>query len=197
MSVIETLSNERFQKNLALGQAAETEIAKWLIKRGTVLLPIYDIEYVTGKGPRVFCKFGQYVAPDFFAWRGGRICWIEAKHKKHFAWNRTFKKWVTGIDLRHYENYCALADMLHFPVLLFFLHKDSRPSVADIKNGSPLSCPTGLFGRELQFLRNNVCQSWKRPPNHPDKHSEAMVYWKHETLRLISRIDEFSLDSDE
>jgi len=43
--------DQHFQQQLAFGQIAETEIAQWITRLGDTILPIYDIEYATGKGP--------------------------------------------------------------------------------------------------------------------------------------------------
>jgi hypothetical protein len=49
-----------FQKRLAFGQIAETAIAQWIMRaRGGVVLPIYEVEHDTGKGPRVFSAEGD------------------------------------------------------------------------------------------------------------------------------------------
>lgn len=64
------LCNEVFQERLAFGQIAETDIARWLmIARGNIILPIYDIEYETGKGPRLFSAAGNLVAQPAYVWK--------------------------------------------------------------------------------------------------------------------------------
>ena len=95
-----------FGSNLAFGQIAETAISKWFIKRGYLVLPVYEKEIDTGKGPRVFSTEGEYVAPDLFVIKNERqFYWIEAKHKTVFTWHRITGKWTTGIDRNHYHSY--------------------------------------------------------------------------------------------
>ena len=177
MSVARQLSNEAFQKKLAYGQAAETKIARWLLRKNAIILPVYDVEYDSGKGPRVFCKAAEYVAPDLFCWAKGQAFWIEAKHKQVFTRYRIRSLWETGIDLRHYENYCLLRDRIELPVWLFFLHESDVPSPEDAKYPDcPPTCPTGLFGREINFLRENES-------HRSNKHANGMVYWAHDDLK--------------
>ena len=52
-----------FQENLHVGQIGESLIAAWLKSRGNSVLPVYEVEIDTGKGPRVFSPSGQIVAP--------------------------------------------------------------------------------------------------------------------------------------
>ena len=101
---------------------------------------------------------------------------IEAKHKTAFSWHRLTGRWVTGVDLRHYEYYCKIEDMSPWPVWLMFLHrggqaKDSPPS------------PSGLFGNRLEVLR--------RQENHrSDKWGKwGMVYWALPSLKLLGRVN--------
>jgi hypothetical protein len=177
MSVIRRLSREPFQASLAWGQQAETEIAKWLLHKGAIILPVYDVECNSGKGPRVFCKEAEYVAPDLFCWAKGKALWIEAKHKEVFTRYRIKDIWETGIDLRHYENYCKLRDIIGLSVWVFFLHKSKVPRPEDAKYlDCPAECPTGLFGREINDLRQNES-------HRSNKHAHGMVYWSHDYLK--------------
>ena len=183
MGTNHTLRSEGFQKQLAFGQLAETDIAKWIMRRGGTVLPIYDIEYDTGKGPRVFSKLRTFVAPDMLVFKAGRMCWIEAKHKSVFAWYRLRQIWTTGIDLHHYSQYHEVQELLGIPVWLLFLHRSSTPSAIDRKHEScPATCPTGLFGGNLEFLSRNE-------DHRSDRHgSSGMVYWAHATLTKMASV---------
>lgn len=187
------LAQERvFQSQLAFGQIAETDIARWLLQRGNVLLPIYEKEIDTGKGPRVFFSGGDFVAPDFLVLRGGdRIYWIEAKHKTVFTWHRKTHRWTTGIDRHHYQQYCKVRDMLGFPVWLLFLHESSIPDPRDLRFGCPNECPTGLFGGDLDWLR------MAENHEHPNHGRSGMVYWAYlnneepwKSLKEIATLEE-------
>lgn len=166
----------KFAQQLEIGQLGESAIALWLRGRGWAVLPIYDIEIQTGKGPRLFAPGGEWAAPDMLAYKANDVIWIEAKHKTAFSWHRLTNRWVTGIDLRHYDHYCAIEDSSPWPVWLMFLHrggqaKDSPPS------------PAGLFGNRLKDLRQNE--------NHrSDKWGKwGMVYWALPSLKLLGHVN--------
>ena len=99
----------RFEQNLATGQLGESLISQWLQGRGHAVFPAYQIEHQTGKGPQLFAASGDLVLPDLLAFRAGEIKWFEAKHKTCFTWHRKSRRWTTGIDLRHYEEYQEVA----------------------------------------------------------------------------------------
>lgn len=185
MSVNRKLSNGEFERRLAFGQIAESDIAKWVTSRGGHVLPIYDIEYESGKGPRIFGKDAQIVAPDLIVFAHGSVSWIEAKHKTVFSWHRKTKRWTTGIDLHHYRQYLSVLDIVDWPIWLLFLHRSSRPSHIDSKHPScPQNCPTGLFGGLLSRLRDNE--------NHRDSRwgRSGMVYWASTALQQLATLDE-------
>ena len=171
------MSVRNFADNLSYGQVGESLIARWLRGRGWSVLPVYDIEVQTGKGPRVFAPSGQWAAPDMLVYKANNALWIEAKHKNAFSWHRNTKQFTTGIDLRHYEHYCAIADQSPWPVWLLFLQrggqaKDSPPS------------PPGLFGNKLGILR-------KKESHRSTKWgTSGMVYWALPTLRLLAGVDD-------
>jgi len=140
-----------FQKNLAFGQIAETQIARWLRSRGYAVLPAYDLEYDTGKGPRLFTPTSQLVSPDLLAMKGKKVRWVECKHKTVFTWYRKSPradKWQTGADARHVEDYHAVATDYPFPVYLLFLHTSDA---AKEYNGFRAS-PTGLYSGNLATI---------------------------------------------
>lgn len=163
-----------FDSALRFGQAGESAIARYLRARGNSVLPVYEKEIDTGKGPQVFMPEGSLVAPDFLTWKGRCACWIEAKHKSAFSWHRISGRWVTGIDLRHYRDYCFIADTSPWRVWLLFLHRGGHAK------DSPETSPAGLFGNDIAYLRENE--------NHrSDRHGHSgMVYWAHENLRKLA-----------
>lgn len=163
----------RFETSLRFGQAGESVIAAWLRARGTTVMPVYEKLIDAGKGPQVFMPQGTLVAPDFLAWNGNKACWIEAKHKSAFTWHRISERWVTGIDLPHYNDYCRLADTSPWPVWLLFLHRGGQAK------DSPGASPSGLFANTLAYLRGNENH------RHTNSGRGGMVYWAHEHLRRI------------
>lgn len=174
-----------FHQQLAHGQLGESIIAKWCMSRGSSVLPVYEKEIDTGKGPRFFTPEGQHAAPDMFVMPS--MHWVEAKHKTVFTWHRKTARWVTGIDLNHYEDYKRVQATSTRPVWLLFLHRCSTPDARDLAHGCPAECPTGLFGGGLDYLaenENHRHENWGR---------YGMVYWAHDVLRLLAGIEE--LDS--
>ncbi len=171
-----------FEESLRYGQAGESAIARWLIARGSTVMPVYEKILDTDKGPQVFTPGGPLIAPDLFVFGRGQQVWIEAKHKSAFTWHRLTGHWVTGIDLRHYTDYCQVARVTPFPVWLLFLHKDGTAK------DSPPDGPVGLFGADIESLRQN---EHHRHANHG---TSGMVYWARDVdggpLRKLAALDE-------
>lgn len=168
-----------FQQSLAFGQTGESAIAMWLRKRGFAVLPVYEKILDTGKGPQLFLPDGCLIAPDMFVFKGDNALWIEAKHKTAFSWHRITARWVTGIDLRHYEDYLRVDDSSPWPVWLLFLHRGGQAK------DSPANSPSGLFGNTLAHLRHNEnhrSDKWGR---------SGMVYWSIDNLKLLAPLSEF------
>lgn len=173
-----------FEQKLAQGRVGEGAISKWLQGRGHSVFPAYEIEKHSGKGPQLFASSGDLVLPDLLAFRAGEIRWFEAKHKTCFTWHRISGKWTTGIDLRHYDEYQAVAARTGLPVWLLFLHPKAEPSAADREHGCPDTCPTGLFGNDLDVLA-------KVESHRSDRHGRSgMVYWAVDQLRLVAPASE-------
>lgn len=186
MSVNDSLStSKQFERQLVFGQIAETLIAKWIISRGSMVLPVYDVEIESGKGPRLFGgKYVELVSPDLLVLssKGGGVQWIEAKHKTVFTWHRISGQWTTGIDKRHYEHYLKVDEQTPWPVWLLFLHQSEQPSEIDVPHGCPDKCPTGLFGRSLSELKD--CENHR----HDNWGKSGMVYWAHKSLKLLATL---------
>ncbi len=162
-----------FTGSLREGIVGESKIANWLKSRGFSVLPVYEVALETGKGPRLFTAAEQLIAPDMLAYKGGKCYWIEAKHKTAFSWHRLTERWVTGIDLKHYADYCKIDDSSPWPVWLMFLHKGGQAK------DSPPS-PAGLYGNSLAYLRQNENH------RHMNWGKHGMVYWAEDSLKLIS-----------
>jgi hypothetical protein len=162
-----------FAANLDFGQVGESRIASWFKAKGYGVLPVYEIEKQTGKGPRLFMPKDVLIAPDMLTFKGAAAFWIEAKHKKAFTWHRLTNRWVTGIDLRHYLDYCKVDDSTPWPVWLLFLHDGGQAK------DSPPDSPRGLYGNALAYLRkheNHRHENWGKT---------GMVYWALESLKRL------------
>lgn len=180
----------QFEESLQIGKVAEGLIAAWLQARGSAILPAYEIEKSTGKGPQLFSVEGDFVLPDMLAFSHKGLCWIEAKHKSVFTWHRISGKWTTGIDLRHYGEYFQVLQRTHLPVWLMFYHRESTPDQRDTQYGCPKECPTGLYGGALASLV--IAESHRVPAKNSDRigmlgHGySGMVYWADDKLKLLA-----------
>src|SRR4051812_35912597 len=103
---------DSFNDCFAFGHIAEGAIAQWLVRaQNYSILPAYEIEIPSGKGPRLLTKSSELISPDLYGIKVNEQMvlvrrWIEAKHKERFSWHRNSGgNWQTGIDLRHYEDY--------------------------------------------------------------------------------------------
>lgn len=167
-----------FDSQLQYGQAGESAIALWLRKRGNTVLPVYEKIMDTGKGPQLFAPERKLIAPDMLSYKGTGAAWIEAKHKTAFSWHRISSKWVTGIDIRHYDDYCAVDEQSPWPVWLLFLHRGGQAK------DSPANSPAGLFGNTLSKLRR--CENHR----HDNWGRSGMVYWAIDNLLLLASLEE-------
>lgn len=174
-----------FEEHLKMGQIGESEIARYLISRGWMVLPAYEIEISSGKGPRLFTVNGQLITPDALVFNAKQVSWVEMKMKSAFTWYRIGHCWQDGIDKRHWEDYCKVADKTSWPVWIMFLHrpggiaKDTPPS---------LMPPTGLWGQSIRRLREGI-------DHESDRHANGMVYWN---LSVFKKLSDYPLGvSDE
>lgn len=183
-----------FAKQLKIGRITEGLIAQWLMSRGTIILPAYEIEKSSGKGPQVFSADNSLVAPDLLTFSHKGIQWIESKHKSVFTWHRNTQRWTTGIDIRHYGDYLHVAKQTRLPVWVLFFHSSCVPDQRDTSQGCPQECPTGLFGGELFSLVTK--ENHRSPQFDPARtgmkgHGKSgMVYWAADDLKLIATKDE-------
>lgn len=163
-----------FESQLKAGKVGESEIAGWLRSRGLHVLPVYEIEKGQYAGPAVYSASGaSIIAPDILAFNDEKIIWIEAKHKSAFTWHRISQRFVTGIDLHHYQEYLKLVELVSWPVWLLFLQrggtaKDSHQS------------PAGLYGENIEILAT------KENHRHNNWGKCGMVYWAEESLRKLA-----------
>lgn len=185
------MSSVAFEEYFEVGRTSESDIAMWLRSRNNGVLPVYEILKKEGLGPRFFGSIADnqerlYVAPDMLVFGGnGKAIFVEAKHKTVFTWHRITSRWVTGIDIRHYNDYQRIRAETGLPVWLMFLHVSEVPDARDLYQGCPHQCPTGLYGGELEKLsklENHRHKNWGR---------SGMVYWAAESLNKLAQLSEF------
>jgi hypothetical protein len=168
-----------FRDELAFGKVGESKIANWLrYGRRFCVMPVYEIGENQYKGPQLFTPEGELIAPDIFCFNKERAVWVEAKHKTVFSWHRNSKRWVTGIDLHHYEHYLKSLACSRWPVWLLFYHANGLTHEHDGRS------PTGLFGGDLRNLRDNENH------RHENWGKCGMVYWSHDVLKRLATCEE-------
>ena len=175
---------ESFADTLARGQIGESLCSQWLVSRGSCVLPVYETELATGKGPRFFTPQGALVAPDMFVLPA--MIWAEAKHKTVFSWHRKTERWVTGIDIKHYRDYLKVEARSGKAVWLLFLHACGQPDARDIEKGCPPAYPTGLFGGRLKTLAG------QENHRHRGGGPSGMVYWAAPPLQKLATLEELN-----
>jgi len=178
MNFVSMDSSSQFKELYGFGKIAESLIALYFRSRGYAVLPIYEKEISDGKAPALYFTDAEIIGTDMLVFKKNIIYWIEAKHKNAFSWHRLTGRWVTGIDIKHYEHYQEIAKRTLFPVWLMFYHEGGQAK------DSPPDSPSGLFGNDLQFLIENE--------NHRHKNwgKCGMVYWAVEKLKLIKTKEE-------
>lgn len=162
-----------FGESLSYGKIAESHIAKYFLSKGYSVLPIYEKQIHEGKGPQLFIGDQAIIGTDMLVFNNDKVFWIEAKHKTAFSWHRNTSRWVTGIDLRHYEHYIKIQEYTNWPVWIMFFHEGGKAK------DSPGESPKGLFGNDLKVLiktENHRSDKWG---------NSGMVYWAVDKLMLI------------
>lgn len=172
---------DQFKRMLRFGKTGESIIANWIKRHGLTVLPIYELEIQSGKGPQLFMPDESLIATDLFVFSTRNSYWIEAKHKTGFTWHRISKRWVTGIDLHHYADYCKIDDWTPWDVWLLFLQ------AGGITKDCSEPSPPGLFGNTLEFLRKNENH------RHENGGKAGMVYWAINNLSKLAEYDGTSI----
>ena len=170
-------------RHASFGVAGEDKIGRWLISRGTSVARFHWIKG-SYKGPRIETPAGELVTPDMLAFRLNRCTWIEAKSKAAFTWHRITETWQTGVDIPKWRDYLAVRRTFGFPVWLLFLSEDEVPHQYDLDAGSPYTCPTGLYGREVRALACAVDHY------HDGWGKDGMVYFRESSFKRLATKEE-------
>lgn len=181
------MNTSTFSSRLQDGLLGEGKISKWLIGRGFNVLPAYEIEQSSGKGPRLFTGNGNLICPDLLCFKVGKVVWIEAKSKSAFTWYRKTKTWQTGIDRKHWNHYQEVAKQSPWDVWLLFLH---RPGALAKDTPDGMESPTGLYGNSIQKLIHCIDHE------HENWGPSGMVYWSIENLLLLADYNSVEYTTD-
>ena len=163
-----------FEQKLQVGEIGESEIARWVMAKGWNVLPIYEVDKGQYKGPALLTASGEtIIAPDMLVFKDKKILWVEAKHKEAFTYHRITERFVTGIDIHHYNEYKKISTLVSWPVWLLFLHRGGSAKDSD-------KSPSGLYGGDLNNLRDNENH------RHENWGKGGMVYWAEDVLVKLS-----------
>jgi len=144
------MSTSSFAKSLKLGLANESIITKYLNSRNFIVIPAYQIEQSTGKGPRVFAPMDeQLITPDLLCIRNGKMRWTECKSKAEFVLYRKTGIFQTGFDIACFEQYQRVQEVTGIPVYIMFLNAP-RYGISE---------PSGLYYQTLDKLVETIDHS--------------------------------------
>ncbi len=169
-----------FAQTLAMGVAAEEALTAWLRRQGHVVLPIAQA-IGNGNGPRLYCPDAVITVPDLIVLgTDGKPVWLESKAKGSFSLHRTTGDWVTGIDIRHYQNYLDVMQRTGWGVWLLFVAESAQ-------YGAPRA---GLYAARLDELQQREHHRWTSPRNQYGK--GGMVYWGVDVFEYLATLDEIN-----
>lgn len=174
-----------FVESLEQDKVGESHLARWLIRRGCCVQPVYEIADGQNKGPGLYGDFGRLVAPDALVFGVREIFYAECKWKTAFTYYRRKQTFETGIDWHHWKQYLQVAEQTGVPVWLFFLHACEQQA-KDTPEG--LAGPCGLFAQDCSELQDNV--SHIDPVSRPPKQPHGMIYWAPAALRKLAEYQE-------
>jgi len=141
---VESLS---FEEKLEWGEEGEKTIASRLIKKGVAVAPLYQFKNHDNT-PIMLTDKEQLILPDLTCWKDGKNFFVECKRKNQ--WVSYGGVVETGLDQRHFKEYCNLKAITGQKVYLFFIHENKDP---------------GVFFHELRYLLPHM-RLWNgRKPN--------------------------------
>jgi hypothetical protein len=116
------------QKRKAIDDAREIErsVARWLMARGWLCLPVYDYSGLSSeKAPKLeaFASEDSLVTPDLLVVRGGVLRWVEVKFKTSADVYRRTGSLDTGISLYLWQAYERVQRASGAQAWLAFAHR--------------------------------------------------------------------------
>ena len=171
-----------FGRQLKKGLLGEGEISQFLIGQGYSVLPAYEVEIGSGKGPRLFTADGPLVAPDMLVFDAVKVFWVEAKTKSGWSYFRLTGTAQDGIDTKHWKSYVEVQRKLPWDVWVLFLHREAKWDRFAETDATPP--PPGLYGSSVPNLETTIHHESPR-------HASGMVYWNGGVpLRLLARYED-------
>lgn len=170
-----------FSSRLTHGRIGEQAVLKWLRYMNRVVLPVCDtlinIEFRERCGPRLFVGNDALTAPDLLVFADDGVRWMEIKCKKYCTWYRNESLWMTGIDVRHFEQYIKVhqATCIHVDLVLY--HPNETPRPKDVPHGCPEYAPRGVYCADILKLQEIYHHIGT------DLDGNEMIYWDMQVLQ--------------
>jgi len=168
-----------FDDRLVFGAEGEHIVARWLMRLGAVVSPLY--QYTEhGKAPVVLWtadgKTISRIHPDLACWKDGASYFVEVKRKRQ--WTRDpdqpERGEETGFDQRLFDHYAEIAARTGAKLYVFFLHEQQPPM--------------GLFFAEISRLSRDV-RRWNGKHNRSGKTiSPPMALFPRSALRDVGPV---------
>jgi len=113
-----------FEDFLMWGQEGEKEVSTMLVKRGNVIVPVYQFDCKTA--PMCLTENKKLILPDLQCLNETGFSWIEVKRKNQWViWDDLYE---TGCDYRQYLHYKELAEITNKPFYIIFKHEEKEPT---------------------------------------------------------------------
>jgi hypothetical protein len=132
-----------FEDALRFGEEGEHKIGAMLIRRGNVVLPMY--QFIRQSAPSAWASVNGSLEgltlPDLLCWKDEQFF---AEVKRKTRWVRTdgvSETLETGCERRLLDQYARVSILTSRPVYLFFMHEREEP--------------TGVFWGELSRIRSS------------------------------------------
>lgn len=123
----------KFEESLEVGRLWEQRIARWLMLKGWLILPVYDYSGNDHKAPKLEAlkKEDSLVLPDLLMFQQQRVQWMEVKYKESAVEYRKTHQMVTGLNLRLWNHYKKVQEETGHPVFIAFIHQREEEVVGN------------------------------------------------------------------
>lgn len=148
----------KFEQMLGWGGEAEKAVSRWLQARGWYVLPTYDYSGEDdNKAPKMEGFKRSLVIPDLLAAQFAHgSCWLEVKRKTKADYTYTTGRHETGISLRLWNDYKAVAHETGIDASVIFVHeREDQIRAGRIARLDGGSCDHGLCEQPIRRESNS------------------------------------------
>ena len=178
--------DEKFEAKLAIGRRAERAVARWIMGKGGLILPVYDYSGADEKkAPKLeaFSTTDSLVTPDLLVARKGLLSWVEVKWKQRADEYRKAKSIDTGISRRLWSQHQHVRTATGAKVWICFAHQQENVLTCD----------------EIETLQQLQYPGQKEPGPRlyagPHMGYYGMVFWPLAKLRPIAKYTELPFEA--